>query len=201
MQQTATVIVEPVRTRADYRAFADLFWQVPMDRPMVRFTRELQRHLFDRGKRFRGSLSLSALVDSMLFGKENPFYEHGDLEMFLARADGRPIARIAAIQNRLDNEYHHDQLGFFGFFECVDAGETGRAATRALVEAAGAWLKARGLTAMRGPFSPTINDEVGIWTEGDTYPTFLIPSNPGYYAGLLETDGRGTLEHGGRVRT
>ena len=110
MQQTATVTAEPVRTRADYRDFVDLPWRVPMDRPMVRPMRELQRHLFDRGKRFRGSLSLSALVDSMLFGKENPFYEHGDLEMFLAHSAGRPVARIAAIQNRLDNEYHHDQL-------------------------------------------------------------------------------------------
>src|SRR5262249_41598375 len=71
----------------------------------------------------------------------------------------------------------------------VDAGDTGRTATRAVVEAAGAWLKGRGLTAMRGPFSPTINDEVGIWTEGDTYPTFLIPSNPRYYAGLLQAAG------------
>src|SRR5438105_9403209 len=162
MQQTAAVTVEAVQTRADYNDFVDLPWRVPMDRQMVRPMRELQRQLFDRGKRFRGNLSLSALVDSLLFGKENPFYEHGDLEMFLARAEGRPIGRIAAIVNRLHNEYHHDQLGFFGFYDCVDSGETGRAATRALVEAAGAWLKARGLTGMRGPVNPTQNDELGI---------------------------------------
>jgi hypothetical protein len=109
--------------------------------------------------------------------------------MFLAKEDGRPVGRIAAIENRLANEYHHDTLGYFGFFESIDSGDTGRAAAKGLVEAAEAWLKARGLTAMRGPFNPTMNDELGIWTEGSTAPAFLIPSNPRYYADLLQSAG------------
>lgn len=185
----STVTVRPVQTRADYRAFVDLPWQVPMDRPMVRPMREFERHLFDRGRRFRGSLSPAAVLDTMLLGKDNPFYEHGDLEMFLARESGRPIARIAAIQNRLHNEWNHDQVGFFGFYQCIDGGEAGRAATRALVEAAGDWLRSRGLTSMRGPFNPTINDDCGIWTDGDVYPSFMMPSNPRYYAEHLQAAG------------
>jgi hypothetical protein len=193
MSVTSTVVVEPVRTREDYRAFVDLPWQVPLDRPGVRPMREFERHLFDRGKRFRGSLSPSAMIDEMLLGKENPYYEHGDLEMFLARdtsgGSNRPIARIVALENRLHNDYHHDKVGFFGFYQCADGGTAGREATRALVDAASAWLRARGLESIRGPFNPTINDECGIWIEGDSYPSFLMPSNPRYYADHLAAAG------------
>jgi len=189
MGVSSTLAVKPVQTREDYKAFVDLPWQVPQDRQMVRPMREFERHLFDRGRRFRGSLSLSAQLDVMFLGKENPFYEHGDLEMFLARDAGRPIARIAAIQNHLHNEWNHDQVGFFGFYQCTDGGEAGRAATRALVDAASEWLGNRGLTSMRGPFNPTINDDCGIWTDGEVYPSFMMPSNPRYYADHLKAAG------------
>ncbi len=190
MSRSTGLIATPVQTRRDYDAFVDLPWHVPMDRPMVRPLREFERHLFDRGHRFRGKLSLTAWLDELLLGAENPFYEHGDLELFLARdGAGRPIARIAAIQNRLHNEYHHDTVGFFGFYQCVDGGETGRAATQAVVAAASEWLRARGLTSLRGPFNPTINDECGIWIDGSDYPAFLMPSNPRFYPELLRAAG------------
>jgi GNAT superfamily N-acetyltransferase len=190
MSAAASVRAEPVRTKADYTAFVDLPWRVPMDRPLVRPMLEFQRHLFDRGRRFRSGFSLSAMLDSVLLGKENPFYEHGDLELFLAKdAEGRPVARLVAIENRLHNEYHHDRTGFFGFYECVDGGAAGRTATAALVDAARGWLRSRGLESIRGPFNPTINDDCGIWTDGDSYPAFLMPSNPRYYADLLQAAG------------
>src|SRR5579883_2055982 len=189
MSISSTITVQPVRSRQDYHTFVELPWQVPQDRPMVRPMREFERHLFDRGRRFRGGLSASARLDALLLGKENPFYEHGDLEMFLARDGGRPIARIAAIQNRLHNEWNHDQVGFFGFFQCVDGGESGRLATRELVDAASDWLRSRGLTSIRGPFNPTINDDCGIWTEGEAHPSFMMPSNPRYYPDLIQAAG------------
>lgn len=188
MNSSTTIVVQSVQTREDYQAFVDLPWQVPMDRQMVRPMREFERHLFDRGRRFRGG-SLAARIDGLLLGKENPFYEHGDLELFLARAAGRPIARLAAIHNRLHNEWNHDQTGFFGFYQCIDAGEVGREATRALVAAASDWLRSRGLASIRGPFNPTINDDCGIWTDGEVYPSFMMPSNPRYYAEHLKAAG------------
>lgn len=188
MSTSPRLTVETVQTRQDYAAFVDLPARVPRDRPMVRPMHEFERHLFDRGRRFRGG-SLSARIDAMLLGQENPFYEHGDLEMFLARADGQPVARIVAIHNRLHNEWNRDTVGFFGFYQCLDGGEAGRAATRALVEAASAWLRERGLTLIRGPFNPTINDDCGIWTDGETYPAFMMPSNPRYYAEHLQSAG------------
>src|SRR5579884_4537028 len=123
MSSSTALSVDIVGNRQDYKAFVDLPWRVPQDRPMVRPMREFERHLFDRGRRFRGNFSLAARIDGMLLGKENPFYEHGDLEMFLARDNGRPVARIVAIHNRLHNEWNHDQVGFFGFYQCVDGGE------------------------------------------------------------------------------
>jgi len=129
MSEASAVDVKTVQTRRDYETFVDLPWQVPMDRPSVRPMREFERHLFDKDRRFRGNRSPSAIIDVMLLGKENPFYEHGDLEMFLARdRSGQPLARIVAIHNRLHNDYHHDRTGFFGFYQCVDGGEIGREA-------------------------------------------------------------------------
>jgi hypothetical protein len=184
------VSVAELQTSRDYWDFVNLPWRTPRDRQIVRPMRELQRQMFDRGRRFRKGFSVTATIDEALLGKENPFFEHGDLAGFLARdAAGRPIARIAAIVNNSHNEYHHDSLGFFGYFDSVDSGELGREATTALVDAASAWLRTRGKTAMRGPLNPTMNDECGVWTEGDTYPAFLIPSNPRYYADLLYSAG------------
>jgi hypothetical protein len=181
--------VGAVQTKEDYTAFVDVPWQVPTNRPSVRPMREFERHLFDRSRRFRGG-SLTAQIDGMLLGKDNPFYEHGEIEMFLAKDHGgRPIARIAAIHNHLHNDFHGDKVGFFGFYQCVDGGETGRVATRAVVDLAGEWLRARGLESIRGPFNPTINDDCGIWVEGESYPTFLMPSNPHYYDDHLRAAG------------
>src|SRR5207248_11503838 len=102
---------------------------------------------------------------------------------------GRAIARIAAIHNQLHNDFHHDKVGFFGFYQCVDGGEVGQAATKAVVDAAADWLKGRGLESIRGPFNPTINDDCAIWIDGASYPTFLMPSNPRYYDAQLKAAG------------
>src|SRR5436190_20587044 len=48
--------------------------------------------------------------------RRNPYFEHADAALFLARRRGLVVGRIAATQNRLHNEYHRDRVGFFGFF-------------------------------------------------------------------------------------
>ena len=87
----------------------------------------------------------------------NPFFEHGEAEYFLAERSGRVVGRIAAIVNHLHNETHGDRVGFFGFFECVADAE----AAEALVSRAAEWLSERGMTAMRGPMSFSVNEECG----------------------------------------
>jgi GNAT superfamily N-acetyltransferase len=111
---------------------------------------------------------------------------HGEIHPFLAWRDGRPVGRIAAIINRSHNTYHHDKAGFFGFFECEDNGETA-AALFAHVEN---FLAERGFTSVRGPYSPSINDECGLLVEGfDIPPVTGLIWNPRFYERLVLSAG------------
>lgn len=115
---------------------------------------------------------------SSVFRAGSPFLSAaGEMVAFLALCDGRPVGRIAAIRNRLHNEYHGDRTGFFGFFDFEDDGSA-----RALLAAAGDWLRDRGLTSVRGPYSPSINDTCGLLTDGfDDPPCVFMPWNPPRY--------------------
>ena len=92
---------------------------------------------------------LRVAVADALDEKRNPFYRNASRQLFVARRDGKPVGRVAAIENRAHNEFHGDRVGFFGFFESVD--DVGVA--RALLDEAASWLRARGLSSMRGPMS------------------------------------------------
>lgn len=126
------------------------------------------------------------MVRDLLDTKGNPFYRNAERALFIARRHGRPVGRIAAIENRAHNAFHGDQVGFFGFFECVDAPDV----ARALIREASGWLRTRGLTEMRGPMNPSTNHDCGVLTEGfDEHPVFLTPWNPPYYDDLLRSAG------------
>jgi hypothetical protein len=118
--------------------------------------------------------------------KNNPFYLHSSLAMWLAERDGAVVGRIAAIVNENHIKEHSEKVGFFGFFECLDDQE----AATALFETACRWLKERGMEAVRGPANPSVNDEYGLLIEGFQYPpTILMTYNPPYYPRLLEGAG------------
>lgn len=125
-------------------------------------------------------------VRALLSRRRNPFFEHGAAQYFLARRAGRPVGRIAAVHNRLHEEVHADRAGFFGFFECAD--DPG--AARALFDACSLWLRPRGLRALRGPASFSMNDECGLLVSGfDTPPALMMPHNPERYVALVERAG------------
>ncbi|MCA9589358.1 MAG: hypothetical protein KC657_28815, partial [Myxococcales bacterium] len=63
-----------------------------------------------------------------------------------------------------------DECGFFGFFDTVDDVEV----AQALIDAAAAWLRGRGMKKMRGPMSLYVNEEVGILIEGYEHPPVLM---------------------------
>ena len=110
--------------------------------------------------------------------KKNPFYQHAEIEMFLAEEKGELVGRIAAIKNNLHNKTHNDKVGFFGFFECINNQDV----ANALFNAAKGWLKEKGLDTMRGPANPSSNDEWGMLYEGfDDEPRLLMTYNPKYY--------------------
>jgi hypothetical protein len=131
-------------------------------------------------------------VAVLLSRTKNPFFEHAEAEYFLAERNGEPVGRIAAIANRLHNEFHHDRVGFFGFFETV----RDPAVAGALLDAAAAWLRARGLDTMRGPASFSTNDECGLLVDGfDTPPVLMMPHNPPWYLEVLEGAGFRTAKN------
>ena len=118
-----------------------------------------------------------------------PLYDHADLALFTAWKDGSMVGTIAAVENRRHNQVHNDKVGFWGFFECINDQQV----ANALFDAAAGWLKKRGLNAMRGPVSPSMNDQCGMLTRGyDSPPVFLMLYNPPYYNDLV-------LKYGHRI--
>lgn len=126
-----------------------------------------------------------------LIGPKSVFLKnHGEITPLIAYRDGKPVGRIAAIINRSHNSYNNDKVGFFGFFDFIND----PAVAGALVDAAAAILKEKGLASMRGPYNPSINDDCGVLTEGNDRPTFIsMPWNPTYYAGVYRAVGLGNI--------
>jgi GNAT superfamily N-acetyltransferase len=163
----APVNICPVRTKSDEMRFIKFQWTVYEGSPNW-----VPPLLMDRKK----------LIDK----RNNPFYKHAVMEMFLAERDGEIVGRIAAIINDNHNKEHEENIGFFGFFECIDD----QAVATVLFDEAKKWLKAKGVTAMRGPASPSVNDEYGLLVEGfDLPPAILMCYNPPYYQKLIESYG------------
>lgn len=158
------VAVRPVSGRTGINRFIKLQWRFYEGDPNW-----VPPLLLDRRK----------LLDT----QKNPFFRHAQMQLFVAERDGAPVGRIAAIANENHNREHQDKVGFFGFFECVDD----QAAADALFEAAGGWLRRRGMDAMRGPLNPSVNDEIGLLVEGfGRPPVILMTYNPTYYPALVE---------------
>jgi GNAT superfamily N-acetyltransferase len=132
---------------------------------------------------------LRMVFDVLLNRDKHPFHQHADVAFFVAERGGQMVGRIAAIANHRANEFHGDTTGYFGLFESVDD----QAVADALLDRAAAWLKAKGLTSMQGPFNLSTNDELysgGVLIDGfDTAPAFMMGHNPRYYQRLMEGAG------------
>jgi hypothetical protein len=116
---------------------------------------------------------------------KNPFFAHADVELFLAWRGDRVAGRIAAIDDRLHNHTHGDNVAMFGFFEADDDD-----ATRALLDTVESWARARGRARVRGPINPSLNESAGLLVDGfDSDPMLMMPHNPREYAGFLESAG------------
>lgn len=125
-------------------------------------------------------------VRTLLTPGKNPFFEHAEAQYWTARSDGRTVGRIGAIKNDMHNKEHNDRVGFYGFFESIDD----QAVANALFDTAAAWLRARGFDTMRGPMSPSVNDECGLLIANDgTPPSLMMPYNFAYYEQLHERYG------------
>ena len=160
----AEIDVKPVRTSGDRHRFIEFPYQL-----------------------YRGDAHwiapLRMAQKDILNTERHPFYKTSDVEMFLARRDGRVVGRVMAILNRAHNEFHNERAGFFGFFEV----ENDEQAAGALLNAARDWVLGRGAAVIRGPVNPSTNYECALLVEGfDLDPMVMMTYNPPYYAALLE---------------
>ncbi len=118
--------------------------------------------------------------------KKNPYFQHGEAQLFLAEVDGKPIGRISAQVDRLHLERYNDATGQFGFLEAPND----PAIFTALFAAAEGWLKSRNMKRARGPFSFSINDEMGLLVDGfDSPPNMMMGHALPYYAARVEDAG------------
>lgn len=120
------------------------------------------------------------------FISEHPFLDHAEVEFYLAKRGDQVVGTIAAFVNHRHNEFHHENIGFFGFFEVLEDPE----AAQALLETAENWVKERGYDAIRGPAQFSTNEECGLLVDGfDDPPRILMTYNPRRYVGYIEDQG------------
>jgi len=118
--------------------------------------------------------------------KHGPFFEIGEARYFLAYRDGSPVGRVSVHINRLHDEIHGPETGFFGFFESIQDQDV----ATALFTAGAEWLREHGKSRLVGPLNFGIYDEMGLLVEGfDSMPVLLQTHNPPYYEDLLTSLG------------
>jgi hypothetical protein len=115
----------------------------------------------------------------------NPFFEHGEMSLWLARRGSRTVGRIAAIEDRLHNETHREKVAWFGFLEAADQ-ET----TDLLLRTVEGWARARGCPVVRGPANPSLNESAGALIDAFYLdPYIMMPFNPPEYPAYIEAAG------------
>ncbi len=128
---------------------------------------------------FRSSVAKQFLPD-------NPFLQYGKLQQWIALRDGQAVGRIVAAVNERLIEREQQQVGLFGFFECIEE----FAVAQALLEAACQWLREQGMTLARGPIDLSTHNGCLFLVDGfETPPMVLMPYNPPYYPQFVEQDG------------
>jgi ribosomal protein S18 acetylase RimI-like enzyme len=107
----------------------------------------------------------------------NPMLARCDCALFLLEEDRRVVGRVSAFTDPVALEHWRQPIGLFGSYECV----ADVAAGAILLDAAREWLRGRGMTSMRGPWS-FASQEWGLVVEGfRPSPVVMAPYNPPYY--------------------
>ena len=120
-----------------------------------------------------------------LSAKGNPFFEHADVQFWLAVKDGRDVGRISAQVDHL-NPQTAEGVGNFGMIAAEDDPEV----FAALFAVAEAWLAAKGCRTALGPVNLSTNEEVGLLVEGhDQPPMFMMSHDAPHTPGRIEGAG------------
>ncbi|MBC8506682.1 MAG: N-acetyltransferase [Anaerolineales bacterium] len=164
MNHLTTQTVESIEDR---RAFVSFPWRVYQDDPHWVPPLFSERMLF---------------IDP----EHHPFFEHAEVDFFLAKRGDDVVGTIAAFTNYRHNEFQEENIGFFGFFEVLDDSE----AAKFLLETAENWVRERGHDAIRGPAQYSTNEECGLLVDGfDDPPRILMTYNPPRYVDYIEGQG------------
>jgi hypothetical protein len=124
--------------------------------------------------------------------EKNPYYRHSRVLLLMAFRDGAPVGRLSVHENTLHVKKYNEQIGFFGFFECIDDFEV----ARALFDHGKEWLKNLGYEKMRGPANFSVNGEYSLLVKGfDSPPVVMMTYNPWYYEKLLQQYGFKTSQN------
>src|SRR5260221_449883 len=146
------IVVTPVEGKADLKAFI----QLPV-------------RLFAGHKGYTPHLNVER--QEAYSPKKNPLFHHVQVQLFLARRAGRVVGRISAQVDRAYLERYADDTGHFGSLVAEDD----PAIFSALFAAAETWLRQKGMKRSTGPFSLSVNEEVGLLVSGfDSTPMLLV---------------------------
>lgn len=164
---TSQVQVKPVSwNRQDLRQF----YQVPF-------------HLYDHTSQWTPPF-YNEFRD--FFSNKNKFWDHAEAQLYIATKNGKTTGRIAAIIDRTYCKTVNEQIGFFGFFECIEEYDI----AQALFKAAEDWLIAKGMKILRGPIDGRVDVGCGFLIKGFESPqTLLATYTPPYYADFAEQYG------------
>jgi hypothetical protein len=165
---SSAVIVRPVSSRAEKKAFVELAYRLNLSDP--NWVPELKNE-----------------VRGLITPGRNPWFEHAEAEFFLAWREGRdePVGRISAQVDTLVQEHMGEGIGQWGMFEAED-----EAVAQALFAAAETWLRGKGMTRSMGPFSLGIWDQPGLLIKGHDHPPMVMMGhNKAEYEGWVESAG------------
>jgi GNAT superfamily N-acetyltransferase len=159
------IIIRPVASKADRNAFIEILYSLNANDPhWVPPLRSDAHELITPGK--------------------NPWYEHGEQQLFLAERGGKVVGRISAHIDHLALAQPSEQgmgpgVGHWGMFEGEDAD-----VFKALITAAEDWLRGKSMTRSQGPMSISIWDEPGLLVQGADHPATVMMGhdNPAYQA-------------------
>ena len=170
------ITVTPVTTKAERATFVDYAYEINASDPnWVPPLRMEAAELVTPGK--------------------NPFFDHAEVQLFLAHRNGKVVGRISAHIDHLAIAQPPEQgmgpgTGNWGLFEAVDY----EVAT-ALITTAEDWLRARQMTRVLAPLSMSIWEEPGQLTKGyDHPPTVMMGHQPAHYVGWFEALGYKTAK-------
>ncbi len=122
----------------------------------------------------------------LLSKKKNPFFEHSEVALWLAKSNGKIVGRIAAVANNNYNDFHKSNVGFFGFFDVINDSNV----AKSLLTTAKIWLKNKNFDSVLGPTNFSTNDTAGLLVNGfESPPVVMMTYNKDYYESFLLENG------------